>query len=332
VRNVTGITQTGEVKLTVSLPGYIITPPDWHTVTVYAGPTEPEKPEPPEPPPATVIEMVLIPAGTFTMGSPDTEANRNTDETQHSVTLTKGFYMGKYQVTQAQYQAVMGSNPSYFHGGTGREPASGGVQGNRPVDTVSWYDAIVFCNKLSIAEGLTPAYSISGSTNPDDWGAVPTVLSGKWGRAEIVSGSTGYRLPTEAQWEYAAKGGNGSPGNYTYSGSNDLNEVGWYLGNIPSQNSGESGYGTQPVGTKAPNGLGLYDMSGNVWEWCWDVYTADITAYTVDPPGPDNNVANYRVQRGGGWQLLASYARSGCRARPAPYNRNNNFGFRLVRP
>jgi len=117
----------------------------------------------------TGIVMVSIPAGTFIMGSPTSETNRESNETQHSVTLS-GFKMSKYQVTQEQYQAVMGSNPSVFSS----NPQNLETQGKRPVERVSWYDALVFCNKLSIKEGLTPAYSISGKTNPAEWGTVPT--------------------------------------------------------------------------------------------------------------------------------------------------------------
>jgi len=265
------------------------------------------------------IEMVQIPGGTFTMGSPKNEPGRGTDETQHSVTLS-GFSMGKYQVTQEQWTAVMGSNPSNFTS----SPASGEVQGKRPVEKVSWYDALVFCNKLSMKEELSPAYKISGSTDPASWGTVPTSSNSTWDAVEIVASSTGYRLPTEAQWEYAARGGNGSPGNYTYSGSNTVGDVAWYEINSISK--------THEVGKKAPNGLGLYDMSGNVCEWCWDWYSFSYYSSSPanDPGGADSG--SYRVYRGGSWVGSAAGVRSSCRSSGYPRSGGNGVGFRLVRP
>ncbi|MDR2702486.1 MAG: formylglycine-generating enzyme family protein [Spirochaetaceae bacterium] len=303
---VSGISAGGSVTVAVSKFGYNITG-GAKTVAVYWTPP--------------VIEMIYVPGGSFQMGNPDTSVGYDDERPVHTVTLS-GFYMGKYQVTQAQYQAVMGSNPSGFSS----NPASGEVQGNRPVEYVSWYDAIVFCNKLSIADGLTPAYRISGSTNPSDWGAVPTSSNNStWDAAVIVSGSTGYRLPTEAQWEYAAKGGNNSPGNYTYSGSNTIDNVAWYG---YWENGGFEG--THEVGKKSPNGLGLYDMSGNVWEWCWDWYGSYSSGAQTDPVGAASGSA--RVVRGGCWYFGASGARSVCRGRYDPGGRGDDGGFRLVRP
>jgi formylglycine-generating enzyme required for sulfatase activity len=255
------------------------------------------------------IEMVYVPGGSFQMGS--TSGGDSDERPVHTVTLT-GFYIGKYEVTQGQYQAVMGNNPA-----SGR-----GVGANYPVYYVSWYDALVFCNKLSIAEGLTPAYRINNSTDPFVWGTVPTSSNSTWNAAEVVSGATGYRLPTEAQWEYAAKGGNGSPGNYTYSGSNTVGDVAWYSGN--------SGSTTHTVGTKAANGLGIYDMSGNVWEWCWDWYGSYSSTAQTDPVGASSG--SYRVRRGGYWGDSAEFVRSAYRNGHNPSNRNYGNGFRLVRP
>jgi formylglycine-generating enzyme required for sulfatase activity len=263
------------------------------------------------------IEMVSVPGGSFQMGNPDSNVGYSDERPGHTVTLN-GFYMGKYQVTQEQYQAVMGSNPSYFTS----NPASGEVQEKRPVESVSWYDALVFCNKLSVAEGLTPAYRISGSTNPTDWGTAPASSNSTWNAVQIVAGSTGYRLPTEAQWEYAAKGGNGSPENYTYSGSNTVGNVAWYETN--------SGSKTHEVGKKDPNGLGLYDMSGNVWEWCWDWYGSYSSSEQTDPTGAVSGT--YRVVRGGSWYNLAESVRSAYRGSHDPYFRYSGIGFRLLRP
>jgi len=260
------------------------------------------------------LEMVEITGGSFQMGS-NSDYN---EKPVHTVTLS-GFYMCRTEVTQEQWKAVMGNNPSMF----GFSPASREVQSNRPVERVSWYDALVFCNKLSMAEGLSPAYRISGSTDPADWGTVPTTDSNStWDSVEIVAGSNGYRLPTEAQWEYAARGGNGSPGNYTYSGSNTVGDVAWYSGN--------SGNKTHGVGKKTSNSLGLYDMSGNVWEWCWDRYDSYSSGAQTDPMGAA--VGSYRVVRGGSWGIDASNARSTYRDSYDPYGRYGNIGFRLVHP
>jgi len=242
------------------------------------------------------LEMVKIPGGSFEMG--DYYYN---EQDVHTVTLS-GFYMGRTEVTQEQWRAVMGNNPSFFPS----SPASGEVQSKRPVEQVSWYDTLVFCNKLSVLKGLSPAYSISGSTDPAVWGLNynPT-----WDAVEIAADSNGYRLPNEEQWEYAAKGGDGSPGNYTYSGNDSVDNVAWYNGN--------SGNKTHEVGKKAHNGLGLYDMSGNVYEWCWDLFFY----------GNSN-----RVGRGGSWIGFASETRPFIRVSADPNISYFDIGFRLVRP
>jgi formylglycine-generating enzyme required for sulfatase activity len=260
------------------------------------------------------VEMVSIPGGSFQMGNPDTSVGWDNERPVHTVTLT-GFYMGKYPVTQAQYQAVMGSNPSRFSS----DPASGEVQGNRPVECVSWYDTIEFCNALSIQEGLNPYYTIDKvNKDPNNTSSSDRM---KW-TVTCNSTANGYRLPTEAQWEYAAKGGNGTPGNYTYSGSNTVDDVAWYYDNSDSK--------THEVGKKQPNGLGIYDMSGNVWEWCWDWYGGYSSEAQTDPQGAA--AGDGRVERGGSWGSNASYTRSVVRYDIYPYLSHSSYGFRLVRP
>jgi formylglycine-generating enzyme required for sulfatase activity len=263
------------------------------------------------------IDMVWVPGGSFQMGG-----TYDDEKPVHTVTLSN-FYMSKYEITQAQYQAIMGKNPSYFDGRAGRGPASGEVQENRPVEFVSLYDAMIFCNKLSRAEGLIPAYSVNGSDLQDIYEA-PAASDSAWNNAVILSNSNGYRLPTEAQWEYAARGGKGTPWNYTYSGSNTVGDVAWYTSN--------SGGITHEVGKKAPNCLGLYDMSGNVWEWCWDWYGRSYSSEAqTDPAGPASGYE--RVIRGGAINSDAGGMHSVARFYRSPNDRWERYlGFRVVRP
>ena len=235
----------------------------------------------------TGIEMVWIKPGTFKMGSPANEPERFDDETQHQVTLTKGFYMGKYEVTQEQYKAVTGTNPSHFSG-----------NGRLPVEQVSWRDALVFCNKLSISEGLNPVYSISGKTNPAEWGKIPTDENDIWDAVKMVSGANGYRLPTEAEWEYACRAGTTTPFN---TGNNITTDQANYDGTNPYNNNpaGIFRETTTPAGSFAPNAWGLYDMHGNVCEWCWDRKEHYSGNAVTDPVGAV--AGRYRVGRGGSW-------------------------------
>jgi formylglycine-generating enzyme required for sulfatase activity len=212
--------------------------------------------------------MVAISGGTFMMGSPASEPERNSDEVQHSVTVSS-FYMGKYEVTQAEYQAVMGSNPSYFRGD------------RLPVEQVTWYDAINYCNALSQREGLTPAYTVSGT-------------SVTWNHA-----ANGYRLPTEAEWEYACRAGEGTPFN---TGNNITTSQANYDGRVPYNGNPTGIYRgtTTDVGSFAPNAWGLHDMHGNVWEWCWDRYGSYTSGSQTNPEGAVGGAG--RVLRGGsGW-------------------------------
>jgi formylglycine-generating enzyme required for sulfatase activity len=242
--------------------------------------------------------MILIPYGTFQMGNTGTYSGENAEMPLRSVIISRDFMMSTYEITQKQYEEVMGTNPSSFKGDS------------LPVETVSWYDAVEYCNKLSEMEGLEKCYSGSGSTIVCDWNA------------------TGYRLPTEAEWEYAAKAGTRTDfysGNLTneYCRAIDANleKIGWYCGN--------ENFKTQKVGKKAPNDFGLYDMSGNVSEWCWDWYAAYTDKPETDPKGPA--MGSDRVNRGGGWNNFANYCRSAFRLYDYVYGSYNALGFRVVR-
>ncbi|MDR0554294.1 MAG: formylglycine-generating enzyme family protein [Treponema sp.] len=248
------------------------------------------------------IEMVLIIGGTFPMGQ------EGVATPVHSVTVSS-FNMGKYEVTQAQYEAVMGTNPA-----SGR-----GVGDSYPVYNVSWYDAIAFCNKLSMREGLTPAYTISGSTDPAGWGTVPTSDDSTWNGVTVNWNASGYRLPTEAEWEYACRAGTTTAYN---TGDAITDSTGWYSGN--------SGNTTHAVGQKLENVFGLYDMHGNVFEWCWDRYEIYDNAAQTDPHGP--SAGSSRILRGGSWLSGDKHLRSASRGPSAPASREGIFGFRLARP
>ncbi len=232
--------------------------------------------------------MVLVPAGTFMMGSANGESN---EQPVHQVTISKSFYIAKYEVTQAEWVKVMGDNPSKWTGD------------NLPVEMVSWTDVVDYCNKRSEAEGLTLCYSGDGSAISCDFTA------------------NGYRLPTEAEWEWAARSAGKGRLDYEYSGSDSADEVAWYIENSEKQ--------THPVGQKQANSLGLYDMSGNVWEWCWDWWGSYSDDPQIDPVGPASST--YRVLRGGSWGYSTIRARSANRDRGTPVLRDVSNGFRLVR-
>ncbi|WP_213699145.1 formylglycine-generating enzyme family protein [Acetomicrobium sp.] len=245
---------------------------------------------------------VLVEGGTFTMG--DTWGGGDSDERPtHKVTFTYDFYIGKYEVTFDEYDA--------FCNATGKSKASdsGWGRGTRPVINVTWWDAIDYCNWLSEKEKLPKAYDSDGN------------LLDKDGRITIdPSKVVGYRLPTEAEWEYAAKGGNKSEG-YKYSGSDNVSDVAWY-----SSNSGSK---TQEVGKKAPNELGLYDMSGNVWEWCSDWYGSYSSSAQTNPY--NSTAGSYRVFRGGSWSNVATYTRVADRGSFSPSGTRYRLGFRICR-
>ena len=218
------------------------------------------------------FEMVAVKGGTFTMGATSEQGGdcEGDEKPTHSVTLSD-YYIGKFEVTQALWRAVMGSNPSYFKGD------------NLPVDNVSWNYCQEFIKKFNQMTGQN------------------------------------FRLPTEAEWEYAARGGNKSNG-YKYSGSSNIGNVAWYWDNGDNK--------THPVGTKSPNELGIYDMSGNVWEWCQDWYGNYSSGSQSTPQGP--SAGSYRVLRGGGWCSFARSCRVSNRGSISPGGRYDDCGFRVV--
>jgi formylglycine-generating enzyme required for sulfatase activity len=246
--------------------------------------------------------MVWIPAGTFVMGSPASESERDSDEVQHTVTLSHGFYMGKYAVTQGQYLALVGNNPSYF------VPANSYAQDlNRPVERVSWNDATNYC----------------------------ALLTGSDRAAGRIPSGWGYRLPTEAEREYACRAGTttafhfGSAIHGGMANFDDYYEYDAAIGDIHVANPTVPWlHRTTTVGSYAPNAYGLYDMHGNVWEWCQDWYGAYPTGSVTDPQGPATG--SDRVVRGGGWDGNGRGCRSAGRDDGHPGGRNGGIGFRVV--
>ena len=235
------------------------------------------------------FKMVAVEGGTFSMGATEEQGSDayGSEKPVHQVTLSS-YSIGQTEVTQELWQAVMGSNPSYFQASTDPDY---GTNLQRPVEQVSWNDCHTFIAKLNELTGKT------------------------------------FRLPTEAEWEYAARGGNKSQG-YKYAGSNNVSDVAWYISNIPSQTIGDNGYGAQTVATKAPNELGLYDMSGNVWEWCQDWYGYYSSDAQTNPTGPSNGATV--VFRGGSWSHSFQSCRVSMRNNCGEMVTDRYIGLRLV--
>ena len=261
--------------------------------------------------------MVWVPAGSF---------QRDSNAVNISV-ISQGFTMSKYEITRQQFLDVMGMDPSDTDCSSGMSD---------PVQMVNWYHAIAFCNKLSLSEGLTPVYSVSGvDFSSLTYAEIPTSDNADWNGATADWSADGYRLPTEMEWMWAAMGvDTAAPGEVNTigyakafagsDGSNVIDDYAWYYSN--------SGSKTHPVGTKTANELGLHDMSGNVFEWAWDCrgidswYPSGILAdYLGEAEGP------HRIGRGGSWVHDVSLCTIARRSPTGPSNQAQSYGFRLVR-
>jgi formylglycine-generating enzyme required for sulfatase activity len=269
------------------------------------------------------LELAFIEGGELRMGSPPAERNRRADEDMHSVWLKGGFYLGIHEVTQEQYETVHGRNPSWFtNAGFGRDKVFGMDTSRFPVENVTWYDAIEFCNRLSQRDDLPPYYKLADVKRDGI-----TMRNAK----VTILGGNGYRLPTEAEWEFACRAFTEGP--YHFNRTPTGREANFKSSVVTG------GYGagqlwqplnrTEKVGSYPANAFGLCDMHGNVAEWCWDFYAAYTETPRVNPDGA--KLGTQRVLRGGAWLLPEVSCRSASRSMQAPGEYSYNVGFRLAR-
>lgn len=258
--------------------------------------------------------MILVKGGTFQMGNPTGMAD---EQPVHEVTLDD-FYIDDHLTTQAEWRKIMGTNPSYFQSNVKK----GESQVKRPVERISQYDCFVYCNLKSLAEKLTPCYSLRGDTNPKNWGEIPEEQNPRWESIECNWDADGYRLPTEAEWEYASRG----------AGTVSLKKALKDADENRSWTKGNSDCMTHSVSLKQASVLGLYDLFGNLWEWCWDRYDCYEADAVSNPHGAKPTSDNGdRIARGGAWNADAIDCTPYFRNCGAPSARYTFFGLRVVR-